>query len=280
MKYLIVANKNKLQHYCDFCDNSYIALYCKTKRNDCSSLPNEFLLDEQLCFIGKGKIPNFNILVVWDRTNLAEIQQNIKIKKYNIVILNELLDFLTYDYIDSFEYSLCIHSVLQRKNYPSTYNFPGVLKREFILPVATTTKDIERPLENNYLQNEVQNGVINTFNQDDLQRLESTFKNGYFIDRLFTSREYYFLQDLKSLYFLSKIRITSFLWEQGIRFLTLSKNDKKIHLLFCKDSENNKVYKSIIYLFDGYELCDICIPTLAKIYNSDMNSTMIKFDEV
>ena len=74
MKYLFVANQKPLQGYTEFCNNTYLALLCETKRNEYSSLPNEYIRSEQLCFIGSTvKLDNsdFNILVIWDRNNLA-----------------------------------------------------------------------------------------------------------------------------------------------------------------------------------------------------------------
>lgn len=114
MKYLFVANQKPLQGYTEFCNNTYLALLCETKRNEYSSLPNEYIRSEQLCFIGSTvKLDNsdFNILVIWDRNNLAKILDYLGFTP-RIVILSELLELLTSNYINSFEYNLCIHCVL------------------------------------------------------------------------------------------------------------------------------------------------------------------------
>lgn len=36
MKYLFVANQKPLQGYTEFCNNTYLALLCETKRNEYS----------------------------------------------------------------------------------------------------------------------------------------------------------------------------------------------------------------------------------------------------
>lgn len=47
MKYLFVANQKPLQGYTEFCNNTYLALLCETKRNEYYSLPNEYIRSEQ-----------------------------------------------------------------------------------------------------------------------------------------------------------------------------------------------------------------------------------------
>ena len=73
MKYLFVANQKPLQGYTEFCNNTYLALLCETKRNEYSSLPNEYIRSEQLCFIGS--------------TVMVCIPSSRQLKKYKIFVL-------------------------------------------------------------------------------------------------------------------------------------------------------------------------------------------------
>lgn len=308
MKYLFVANQKPLQGYTEFCNNTYLALLCETKRNEYSSLPNEYIRSEQLCFIGstvKLDISDFNILVIWDRNNLAEILDYLGFTP-RIVILSELLELLTSNYINSFEYNLCIHCVLQRKNYPSSFtamkDFIPIITHEIELPETILLSEIERVLPNNYLQNRVQSGIVCTFNQATIPWLKNLIENSVLIDKFFTSTVYYFLQDLKSLYFMSKLRITTFLWENCSKRVVIQRDQEIIHLIECEAIQNQEelsprssaggiqhnssfsqddspgfspvvpkivlIYKSIIALFDGYTLCKKCAEKLTGIYNS------------
>lgn len=308
MKYLFVANQKPLQGYTEFCNNTYLALLCETKRNEYSSLPNEYIRSEQLCFIGstvKLDISDFNILVIWDRNNLAKILDYLGFTP-RIVILSELLELLTNNYINSFEYNLCIHCVLQRKNYPSSFtamkDFIPIITHEIELPETILLSEIERVLPNNYLQNRVQSGIVCTFNQATIPWLKNLIENSVLIDKFFTSTVYYFLQDLKSLYFMSKLRITTFLWENCSKRVVIQRDQEIIHLIECEAIQNQEelsprssaggiqhnssfsqddspgfspvvpkivlIYKSIIALFDGYILCEKCAEKLTGIYNS------------
>lgn len=308
MKYLFVANQKPLQGYTEFCNNTYLALLCETKRNEYSSLPNEYIRSEQLCFIGstvKLDISDFNILVIWDRNNLAKILDYLGFTP-RIVILSELLELLTSNYINSFEYNLCIHCVLQRKNYPSSFtamkDFIPIITHEIELPETILLSEIERVLPNNYLQNRVQSGIVCTFNQATIPWLKNLIENSVLIDKFFTSTVYYFLQDLKSLYFMSKLRITTFLWENCSKRVVIQRDQEIIHLIECEAIQNQEelsprssaggiqhnssfsqddspgfspvvpkivlIYKSIIALFDGYILCEKCAEKLTGIYNS------------
>jgi len=308
MKYLFVANQKPLQGYTEFCNNTYLALLCETKRNEYSSLPNEYIRSEQLCFIGstvKLDISDFNILVIWDRNNLAKILDYLGFTP-RIVILSELLELLTSNYINSFEYNLCIHCVLQRKNYPNSFtamkDFIPIITHEIELPETILLSEIERVLPNNYLQNRVQSGIVCTFNQATIPWLKNLIENSVLIDKFFTSTVYYFLQDLKSLYFMSKLRITTFLWENCSKRVVIQRDQEIIHLIECEAIQNQEelspcssaggiqhnssfspddspgfspvvpkivlIYKSIIALFDGYTLCGKCAEKLTGIYNS------------
>lgn len=308
MKYLFVANQKPLQGYTEFCNNTYLALLCETKRNEYSSLPNEYIRSEQLCFIGstvKLDISDFNILVIWDRNNLAKILDYLGFTP-RIVILSELLELLTNNYINSFEYNLCIHCVLQRKNYPSSFtamkDFIPIITHEIELPETILLSEIERVLPNNYLQNRVQSGIVCTFNQATIPWLKNLIENSVLIDKFFTSTVYYFLQDLKSLYFMSKLRITTFLWENCSKRVVIQRDQEIIHLIECEAIQNQEelsprssaggiqhnssfspddspgfsqvvpkivlIYKSIIALFDCYTLCEKCAEKLTGIYNS------------
>ena len=246
MKYLFVANQKPLQGYTEFCNNTYLALLCETKRNEYSSLPNEYIRSEQLCFIGstvKLDISDFNILVIWDRNNLAKILDYLGFTP-RIVILSELLELLTNNYINSFEYNLCIHCVLQRKNYPSSFtamkDFIPIITHEIELPETILLSEIERVLPNNYLQNRVQSGIVCTFNQATIPWLKNLIENSVLIDKFFTSTVYYFLQDLKSLYFMSKLRITTFLWENCSKRVVIQRDQEIIHLIECEAIQNQE----------------------------------------
>ena len=246
MRYLFVANQEPLQGYTEFCNNTYLALLCETKRNEHSSLPNEYIRSEQLYFIGstvKLDISDFNILVIWDRNNLDKIIDYLGFTP-RIVILSELLELLTSNYINSFEYNLCIHCVLQRKNYPSSFtameNFIQIITHEIELPEAMFLSEIERVLPNNYLQNRVQSGIVCTFNQAIVSWLKDLIENSILIDKFFTSTIYYFLQDLKSLYFMSKLRITTFLWENCSKRVVIQRDQEVIHLIECEAIQNQE----------------------------------------
>ena len=248
MKYLFIANQKPLQNYTEFCNDTYLALLCETKRNEYSSLPNEYIRSEQLYFIGdnneaKPTSNDFNILVIWDRNDLAKILNYLGFTP-RIVILSELLEILTSNYINSFEYNLCIHCVLQRKNYPSNFtimkNFVQIITHEIELPETIFLSEIERVLPNNYLQNRVQSGVLCTFSPVTAPWLKDFLENSTLIDKFFTSSIYYFLQDLKSLYFMSKLRITTFLWENCSKRVVIQRNQEIIHLMGCEVIQNQK----------------------------------------
>lgn len=111
MRYLFVANQEPLQGYTEFCNNTYLALFCETRRNGYNGFPNEYEKKEQLCLIGeevcfkpntseiidRGKevhfsqnysslgeemcfspVPRTHTLIVWDRTNLAQILNGLE----------------------------------------------------------------------------------------------------------------------------------------------------------------------------------------------------------
>ena len=89
-------------------------------------------------------------------------------------------------------------------------DFIPIITHEIELPETILLSEIERVLPNNYLQNRVQSGIVCTFNQATTPWLKNLIENSVLIDKFFTSTVYYFLQDLKSLYFMSKLRITTF----------------------------------------------------------------------
>ena len=199
-----------------------------------------------------------------------------------------------------------IHCVLQRKNYPSSFtamkDFIPIITHEIELPETILLSEIERVLPNNYLQNRVQSGIVCTFNQATIPWLKNLIENSVLIDKFFTSTVYYFLQDLKSLYFMSKLRITTFLWENCSKRVVIQRDQEIIHLIECEAIQNQEelsprssaggiqhnssfspddspgfspvvpkivlIYKSIIALFDGYTLCEKCAEKLTGIYNS------------
>ena len=106
MRYLFVANQEPLQGYTEFCNNTYLALFCETRRNGYNGFPNEYEKKEQLCLIGDevsfsqdysslGKevcfspVPRTHTLIVWDRTNLAQILYGLEYSP-RVVVLSEL----------------------------------------------------------------------------------------------------------------------------------------------------------------------------------------------
>ena len=126
MRYLFVANQEPLQGYTEFCNNTYLALFCETRRNGYNGFPNEYEKKEQLCLIGDevsfsqdysslgeemcfSPVPRTHTLIVWDRSNLAQILNGLEYSP-RVVVLSELLEILTNNYINSFEYNLCIHN--------------------------------------------------------------------------------------------------------------------------------------------------------------------------
>ena len=161
MRYLFVANQEPLQGYTEFCNNTYLALFCETRRNGYNGFPNEYEKKEQLCLIGDvqkpssqseevsfsqdytslgeevsfksntseitavsldhvtagnigeemyfSPVPRTHTLIVWDRTNLVQILNGLEYSP-RVVVLSELLEILTNNYINSFEYNLCIHN--------------------------------------------------------------------------------------------------------------------------------------------------------------------------
>ena len=164
MRYLFVANQEPLQGYTEFCNNTYLALFCETRRNGYNGFPNEYEKKEQLCLIGDevsfsqdysslGKevhfspVPRTHTLIVWDRTNLAQILNGLEYSP-RVVVLSELLEILTNNYINSFEYNLCIHNVSQRRQYLNSFtqmqDYTKVLTHEIELPETTTIGEISR----------------------------------------------------------------------------------------------------------------------------------------
>ena len=49
MRYLFVANQEPLQGYTEFCNNTYLALFCETRRNGYNGFPKEYEKKEHLC---------------------------------------------------------------------------------------------------------------------------------------------------------------------------------------------------------------------------------------
>ena len=164
MRYLFVANQEPLQGYTEFCNNTYLALFCETRRNGYNGFPNEYEKKEQLCLIGDevsfsqdysslGKevcfspVPRTHTLIVWDRSNLAQILNGLEYSP-RVVVLSELLEILTNNYINSFEYNLCIHNVSQRRQYLNSFtqmqDYTKVLTHEIELPETTTIGEISR----------------------------------------------------------------------------------------------------------------------------------------
>lgn len=319
MRYLFVANQEPLQGYTEFCNNTYLALFCETRRNGYNGFPNEYEKKEQLCLIGDvqnhssqkeevsfsqdysslGKevhfspVPRTHTLIVWDRTNLAQILNGLEYSP-RVVVLSELLEILTNNYINSFEYNLCIHNVSQRRQYLNSFtqmqDYTKVLTHEIELPETTTIGEISRAVPNNYLQHRVQNGIVCTFSPEISSRLQDLVKDPKMLNKFFTSNSFYFLQDLKSLYFMSKLHITTFLWENCSKYIMLQKPEGIIHLpeniqdistqsdegnlaqdLFIQGNapnDSHMVYRSIITLFDGYTFSKECQQRLTKVYNS------------
>ena len=340
MRYLFVANQEPLQGYTEFCNNTYLALFCETRRNGYNGFPNEYEKKEQLCLIGEeasfsqseildgrgvsldqgntvtvsteskyspdhstqckdvcfsqsmseittrdegirfSPVPRAHTLIVWDRTNLAQILNWLEYSP-RVVVLSELLGILTNNYINSFEYNLCIHNVSQRRQYLNSFtqmqDYTKVLTHEIELPETTTISEISRAVPNNYLQHRVQNGIVCTFSPEISNRLQDLVKDPKMLNKFFTSNSFYFLQDLKSLYFMSKLHITTFLWENCSKYIMLQKPEGIIHLPessndLSTQSEvpNNSyiVYRSIITLFDGYTFSEECQQRLTKVYNS------------
>lgn len=339
MRYLFVANQEPLQGYTEFCNNTYLALFCETRRNGYNGFPNEYEKKEQLCLIGeevcfkpntseiidRGKevyfsqdcsslgkevcfksntseitavsldhvtagnigkevcfspVPRTHTLIVWDRTNLVQILNWLEYSP-RVVVLSELLEILTNNYINSFEYNLCIHNVSQRRQYLNSFtqmqDYTKVLTHEIELPETTTIGEISRAVPNNYLQHRVQNGIVCTFSPEISNRLQDLVKDPEMLNKFFTSNSFYFLQDLKSLYFMSKLHITTFLWENCSKYIMLQKPEGIIHLpeniqdIIMQSeipNDSHMVYRSIITLFDGYTFSKECQQRLTKVYNS------------
>lgn len=327
MRYLFVANQEPLQGYTEFCNNTYLALFCETRRNGYNGFPNEYEKKEQLCLIGEKDnsklntskdddklkdacfqpVPRAHTLIVWDRTNLAQILSGLEYSP-RVVVLSELLRILTNNYINSFEYNLCIHNVSQRRQYLNSFtqmqDYTKVLTHEIELPETTTIGEISRAVPNNYLQHRVQNGIVCTFSPEISDRLQDLVKDHEMLNKFFTSNSFYFLQDLKSLYFMSKLHITTFLWENCSKYIMLQKPEGIIHLPESSNAlsthgnsqsetkdgrdvstesldlaqdlstqseipnDSYMVYRSIITLFDGYTFSEECQQRLTKVYNS------------
>lgn len=313
MRYLFVANQEPLQGYTEFCNNTYLALFCETRRNGYNGFPNEYEKKEQLCLIGDevsfsqdysslgeevhfksntseiidrdeevcfSPVPRTHTLIVWDRTNLAQILNGLEYSP-RVVVLSELLEILTNNYINSFEYNLCIHNVSQRRQYLNSFtqmqDYTKVLTHEIELPETTTIGEISRAVPNNYLQHRVQNCIVCTFSPEISSRLQDLVKDHEMLNKFFTSNSFYFLQDLKSLYFMSKLHITTFLWENCSKYIMLQKPEGIIHLpeniqdIIMQSeipNDSHMVYRSIITLFDGYTFSKECQQRLTKVYNS------------
>ena len=313
MRYLFVANQEPLQGYTEFCNNTYLALFCETRRNGYNGFPNEYEKKDQLCLIGEkasfsqseildgrgvsteskyspdhstqceivhSPVQRAHTLIVWDRTNLAQILNWLEYSP-RVVVLSELLGILTNNYINSFEYNLCIHNVSQRRQYLNSFtqmqDYTKVLTHEIELPETTTISEISRAVPNNYLQHRVQNGIVCTFSPEISGRLQDLVKDPKMLNKFFTSNSFYFLQDLKSLYFMSKLHITTFLWENCSKYIMLQKPEGIIHLPESSNdlstqseipNDSYMVYRSIITLFDGYTFSEECQQRLTKVYNS------------
>ena len=313
MRYLFVANQEPLQGYTEFCNNTYLALFCETRRNGYNGFPNEYEKKEQLCLIGEkasfsqseildgrgvsteskyspdhstqceivhSPVQRAHTLIVWNRTNLAQILNWLEYSP-RVVVLSELLGILTNNYINSFEYNLCIHNVSQRRQYLNSFtqmqDYTKVLTHEIELPETTTISEISRAVPNNYLQHRVQNGIVCTFSPEISDRLQDLVKDPKMLNKFFTSNSFYFLQDLKSLYFMSKLHITTFLWENCSKYIMLQKPEGIIHLPESSNdlstqgeipNDSYMVYRSIITLFDGYTFSEECQQRLTKVYNS------------
>ena len=225
-------------------------------------------------------VPRTHTLIVWDRTNLAQIRNGLEYSP-RVVVLSELLEILTNNYINSFEYNLCIHNVSQRRQYLNSFtqmqDYTKVLTHEIELPETTTIGEISRAVPNNYLQHRVQNGIVCTFSPEISIRLQDLVKDHEMLNKFFTSNSFYFLQDLKSLYFMSKLHITTFLWENCSKYIMLQKPEGIIHLpeniqdIIMQSeipNDSHMVYRSIITLFDGYTFSKECQQRLTKVYNS------------
>ena len=313
MRYLFVANQEPLQGYTEFCNNTYLALFCETRRNGYNGFPNEYEKKAQLWLIGEkasfsqseildgrgvsteskyspdhstqceivhSPVQRAHTLIVWDRTNLAQILNWLEYSP-RVVVLSELLGILTNNYINSFEYNLCIHNVSQRRQYLNSFtqmqDYTKVLTHEIELPETTTISEISRAVPNNYLQHRVQNGIVCTFSPEISGRLQDLVKDPKMLNKFFTSNSFYFLQDLKSLYFMSKLHITTFLWENCSKYIMLQKPEGIIHLPESSNdlstqseipNDSYMVYRSIITLFDGYTFSEECQQRLTKVYNS------------
>ena len=234
-------------------------------------------IGKEVCF---SPVPRTHTLIVWDRTNLVQILNWLEYSP-RVVVLSELLEILTNNYINSFEYNLCIHNVSQRRQYLNSFtqmqDYTKVLTHEIELPETTTIGEISRAVPNNYLQHRVQNGIVCTFSPEISNRLQDLVKDPEMLNKFFTSNSFYFLQDLKSLYFMSKLHITTFLWENCSKYIMLQKPEGIIHLpeniqdIIMQSeipNDSHMVYRSIITLFDGYTFSKECQQRLTKVYNS------------
>lgn len=268
-KYLFISNSCEISGYHWPIDGSFIAINCTITFNEDNS-PIFQIIDEEVWFLYDSRILdkeeaglNFDILVIWDRSNLDRIYKILPKKQlnYNVVVLSELFEFILKNYVNSFEYNLCIFNIIQRKDYPSIYS------KFFESAERLYTND--RLLD--ALQDKVQNHVLCKFNKVQLNLLNGlgnvfcnldrpAFLN---LDKLCTDKRYLFVHDLKILFFISRIWISSNLRNLGMLNFISYDRQSCWHLEKCTQLEKvkNKRLKRVLpvhYLFDGIRVCLVC----------------------
>lgn len=270
-------------------DGSFIAVNCTVTFNEDNS-PIFHIVNEEVWFLDDSRIfdkkkagLDFDILVIWNRNNLDRIYKILPKNQlnYNVVVLSELLGFILKNYVNSFENNLCIFNILQRKDYPLIYSkFFGSIENLY------TNNKLFDPL-----QDKVQNHVLCKFNKMQLNLLnemENTFYNlgrpvFLNLDRLCIDKRYLFVHDLKMLFFISRILISSHLQDLGMLNLISYAKQSCWHLQDCVQLEKvkNKKLKRVLpihYLFDGIRVCLMCNMKLYSSFN--YNKSILDDNEI
>ena len=95
MRYLFVANQEPLQGYTEFCNNTYLALFCETRRNGYNGFPNEYEKKEQLCLIGDVQEPSSQREEVSFSQDYTSLGEEVSFKSNTSEITAVSLDHVT-----------------------------------------------------------------------------------------------------------------------------------------------------------------------------------------
>ena len=135
MRYLFVANQEPLQGYTEFCNNTYLALFCETRRNGYNGFPNEYEKKEQLCLIGDVQKPSSQseeVSFSQDYTSLGE-EVSFKSNTSEIIDRGEEVCFNTKNVIDMSEMFNAATTQVRNFKLPKSFSTENLIytKRMF-----------------------------------------------------------------------------------------------------------------------------------------------------